>query len=274
MSDIIKFDFSTSDSAMYSGFEFRMENKDGRYAVKVRPSYEEEFFCFDTGAEFAGKLNEIIEEYGVRKWNGFNKRRKYILDGSSFALHAEFSDGRVITASGYMRYPKNYVPAGDKIIALFEGEYRIRRPDYKTAAASLLALTDGVPHLTANLSNASALIFELLENINWAGFYIFDGGKLVLGPFQGRPACIEIAPGRGVCGTAFQRDETLIVPDVHEFPGHIACDPRSASEIVIPIHKNGAVRGVLDIDSQYKYRFSGYDADGLSELVRVIEGFI
>ena len=133
------------------------------------------------------------------------------------------------------------------------------------------ALTRGVPHLVANLANVSAAIWQEMENINWAGFYVMEGGKLVLGPFQGKPACIEIAVGKGVCGTAVAEGKTQLVEDVHQFPGHIACDCASNSEIVVPIYKNGAVFGVLDIDSPYYARFSQDDQAGLEELVRVLE---
>ena len=121
------------------------------------------------------------------------------------------------------------------------------------------------------LSNASALIYDALPDLNWAGFYLMRGGELVLGPFQGKPACIHIAPGKGVCGTAAAQDRTQRVPDVHQFPGHIACDSASNSEIVIPLHQNGQVIGVLDIDSPKFDRFSEDDQAGLEQLVRVIE---
>lgn len=110
-----------------------------------------------------------------------------------------------------------------------------------------------------------------LDNINWAGFYLLEENSLVLGPFQGKPACIEIPLGRGVCGTAALRDETLLVPNVHDFPGHIACDGASNSEIVIPIHNSGAVIGVLDIDSPVFDRFTEEDKAGLEAFVRIIE---
>ena len=121
------------------------------------------------------------------------------------------------------------------------------------------------------LSNASALIYDALPDLNWAGFYLMRGGELVLGPFQGKPACIHIAPGKGVCGTAAAQDRTQRVPDVHQFPGHIACDSASNSEIVIPLHQNGQVIGVLDIDSPKFDRFSEDDQAGLEQLVRIIE---
>lgn len=133
------------------------------------------------------------------------------------------------------------------------------------------AVTEDVPHLIANLANTSAVIYDELRDINWAGFYIMQDGKLVLGPFQGKVACIEIEIGKGVCGTAVARDETIVVRDVHEFAGHIACDCESESEIVVPIHKDGRVWGVLDIDSPIKDRFSAEDRDRLEKVVKVLE---
>ena len=152
--------------------------------------------------------------------------------------------------------------------------------DYDTLTAQAEALTDGIPHFIANMANISALIFETLGDINWAGFYLREGDKLVLGPFQGKTACIEIPFGKGVCGTAFAEDRTVIVEDVHCFEGHIACDSASNSEIVIPIHryieaadteKRSEVIGVLDIDSTSLSRFTQEDADGLERLVKVLE---
>ena len=135
----------------------------------------------------------------------------------------------------------------------------------------LRGLIEGVPHTIANLSNASALLFCGLDRLNWAGFYFVMGDRLVLGPFQGRPACIEIPMGHGVCGTAAERDETLIVPNVHEFPGHIPCDCASNSEIVIPLHVGGRVAAVLDIDSPVFDRFSKEDGELLTAAARIIE---
>lgn len=120
-------------------------------------------------------------------------------------------------------------------------------------------------------ANVSALLFETMENINWAGFYIVRNGELTLGPFQGKVACIHIGKGKGVCGTAWDRDETVVVPDVHQFPGHIACDSASRSEIVIPVHRNGEVFAVLDIDSPVKDRFGEKDKKGLEQIVKCIE---
>ena len=143
--------------------------------------------------------------------------------------------------------------------------------DYALLARQLeeLAREDGwyVPLL----ANASALIGQSMADLNWAGFYLMRGDRLTLGPFQGRTACIHIPLGRGVCGTAAQRDQTQRVRDVHAFPGHIACDSASRSEIVIPIHANGRVAGVLDIDSPVPDRFSEADQAGLEAFVRVLE---
>lgn len=142
--------------------------------------------------------------------------------------------------------------------------------DYEKLCAELRALTDGVPHRTANLANASALLYERLEDLNWAGFYLLEDGKLVLGPFQGRPACIEIPVGKGVCGTAAQEGKTRLVPDVHLFPGHIACDSASNSEIVVPLRVNGEVAGVLDLDSPWPGRFTEEDQAGLEAVAEIL----
>ena len=143
--------------------------------------------------------------------------------------------------------------------------------DYALLAAQLQALTDDVPYEIANLSNASALLWEQLPDINWAGFYKMEGGILVLYPFQGKPACIRIPVGRGVCGTAVAKDAVQLVYDVHQFPGHIACDCASNSEIVMPIHVKGEIWGVLDIDSPSIGRFTEEDRDGLQKFVDVLE---
>lgn len=143
--------------------------------------------------------------------------------------------------------------------------------DYSLICQNLFAITDSVPYETANLANASALLWEHLPDLNWAGFYKMTDGKLVLGPFQGKTACIEIEIGRGVCGTAVAENKTQLVYDVHQFPGHIACDCASNSEIVVPIQVNGKTWGVLDIDSPVIGRFSEEDKTGLEEFVKVLE---
>ena len=142
---------------------------------------------------------------------------------------------------------------------------------YDLLVSQLSALTQGIPYEVANLANASALLWQELEDINWAGFYKMTKGILVLGPFQGKPACIEIPVGRGVCGTAVAEDRTQLVYDVHQFPGHIACDSASNSEIVVPIHFGGEVVAVLDIDSPNFDRFTQEDKTNLEESVRIIE---
>ena len=143
--------------------------------------------------------------------------------------------------------------------------------NYSQIAAQISALTDGVPYEVANLANVSALLWQELPRINWVGFYKMTDGALVLGPFQGKPACIRIPVGRGVCGTAVAEDRTQLVYDVHQFPGHIACDCASNSEIVVPIHVNGEIWGVLDIDSPEIGRFTVEDQAGLEEIVGILE---
>ena len=143
--------------------------------------------------------------------------------------------------------------------------------DYKELNARLSALIAGVPHEIANLANASALLWESLEGINWAGFYRMENGQLVLGPFQGKAACIEIPVGKGVCGTAVAEDRTQLVYDVHQFPGHIACDSASNSEIVVPLHRGGRVVAVLDIDSPRIGRFTEADREGLEAFAAILE---
>ena len=143
--------------------------------------------------------------------------------------------------------------------------------DYTALCAQLAALTDGIPYETANLANASALLWQELPDLNWAGFYKMEDGQLVLGPFQGKPACIMIPVGRGVCGTAVAKDCTQRVADVHAFPGHIACDCESNSEIVVPIHVDNKIWGVLDIDSPLFNRFTEADQKGLEQFVNQLE---
>lgn len=147
----------------------------------------------------------------------------------------------------------------------------MKKTDYQDLKKKLHALTEGVPYEVANLANASALLWQGMEDINWVGFYKMQDGALVLGPFQGKPACIRIPLGRGVCGTAAAQDRVQLVADVHRFPGHIACDCASNSEIVLPIHVNGQVWGVLDIDSPEYSRFTQEDQEGLLEIVGILE---
>ena len=146
-----------------------------------------------------------------------------------------------------------------------------RTVNYEQVIRRLETLTNDIPYEIANLSNASALLWAALPDINWVGFYKMMDGQLVLYPFQGKTACVRIPVGKGVCGTAVAEDATQLVPDVHEVPGHIACDSASNSEIVIPIHVNGEIWGVLDIDSPYLNRFTEEDRAGLEAFVKVLE---
>lgn len=148
-----------------------------------------------------------------------------------------------------------------------------KREQWAGLAAEIAAVTEGEPNVIANLANAAALIFHALPGLNWAGFYVMDGGELVLGPFQGRVACVRIPMGRGVCGAAAAARTTQVVADVHAFPGHIACDAASRSELVVPIVlADGRLFGVLDLDSPEPGRFEEEDAAGCEAVARVLAG--
>ncbi|WP_033828176.1 GAF domain-containing protein [Bacillus andreraoultii] len=151
-----------------------------------------------------------------------------------------------------------------------------KEDNFNLLIKQLEALIEDETNVIANLSNASALLNQFLDRINWVGFYLFDQNKneLVLGPFQGLPACVRIPMGKGVCGTAAKKRETIVVPDVHQFPGHIACDANSLSEIVIPIVKNDTLFGVLDIDSPEKNRFDQGDQQKLEEFVNMLVNYL
>lgn len=140
---------------------------------------------------------------------------------------------------------------------------------YRELNVQLGALLAGERDGLANAANAAALLWQGLPDLNWAGFYFLRGGELVLGPFQGKVACVRIALGRGVCGTAAQRHETIVVPDVEKFPGHIACDHASRSEVVVPLVTGGKLIGVLDLDSPLLARFDQADADGLAAVAEI-----
>lgn len=146
--------------------------------------------------------------------------------------------------------------------------------NFPSLARQLRALTEDVPYQISNLANAVALLWQALPEINWVGFYKLMDGKLVLSPFQGKPACIEIPMGKGVCGTAARRGETVRVGNVHEFPGHIACDSASNSELVLPIFSGASLWGVLDIDSPVLNRFTEEDERGLTEIITVLNEMI
>ncbi len=145
--------------------------------------------------------------------------------------------------------------------------------DYNLLASQAEALIQDVPYNIANLANLSALLWEALSDINWAGFYLLEGETLILGPFQGKVACTQIPVGKGVCGTAVAEERAQLVPDVHRFPGHIACDSASRSEIVIPLRPGGKIVGVLDIDSPIPNRFSEADKAGLERIVKILETY-
>lgn len=138
---------------------------------------------------------------------------------------------------------------------------------YADLLGQVRSLLEGERDATANAANVAALLFHTLPDLNWAGFYWMKGGQLVLGPFQGKPACVRITMGKGVCGTAASLARTVVVPDVHAFPGHIACDSASQSEVVVPVMRDGEVLGVLDLDSPRLARFDDVDARGLEALV-------
>jgi GAF domain-containing protein len=146
--------------------------------------------------------------------------------------------------------------------------------NYSILAAQLKELAEIDRNAVSIMANASALLMQTMEQVNWAGFYLVKDGMLKVGPFQGRPACVLIGRGKGVCGTAWEKEQTLVVEDVHAFPGHIACDSASRSEIVIPIRSDGKIAAVLDIDSPVENRFSGVDRQGLEAFVRVMEEVI
>ena len=143
--------------------------------------------------------------------------------------------------------------------------------DAQELISAAVALVEGVPHRIANLANLSALLYTSMEDLNWAGFYLLEGDTLVLGPFQGKPACIEIPISKGVCGAAVREGRSQLVRDVHAFAGHIACDSASRSELVIPLRENGRVIGVLDLDSPTLARFTDADREMLEQLVRAVE---
>lgn len=146
----------------------------------------------------------------------------------------------------------------------------MNKKTYKAQILEIKALIEGVPYPITNYANVAAAIFHAMPNINWAGFYLLEGDTLILGPFQGKPACASIQLGKGVCGTSMEKKQSLIVSDVHAFPGHIACDPNSRSEIVIPLIKNGKSIGVLDYDSPLPARFDDYDKLHLEQIVSIL----
>ncbi|MBZ8172898.1 GAF domain-containing protein [Staphylococcus cohnii] len=147
----------------------------------------------------------------------------------------------------------------------------VSETNYDLLQKQVSSLIEDESNMIAILSNVSALLNDSLDQINWVGFYLVEDNELILGPFQGHPACVHIAIGKGVCGAAVAKDESQLVADVNVFPGHIACDANSKSEIVIPIHKDSNVIGVLDIDAPITNRFNNEDKQGLENIVAIIE---
>ncbi|MGW7886106.1 GAF domain-containing protein [Staphylococcus xylosus] len=150
----------------------------------------------------------------------------------------------------------------------------VKETNYNLLEKQVSSLIEDESNLIAILSNVSALLNDSLDQVNWVGFYLIENNELILGPFQGHPACVHITIGSGVCGTAVAQDETQLVSDVHAFPGHIACDANSKSEIVVPIHQNEQIIGVLDIDAPITNRFSETDKIALENIVKIIENQI
>ncbi|MDO0978744.1 Free methionine-R-sulfoxide reductase [Mycobacteroides abscessus subsp. abscessus] len=148
---------------------------------------------------------------------------------------------------------------------------RIKETNYNLLGKQLASLIEDETNLIAILSNTSALLNDNLDQINWVGFYLIENNELILGPFQGHPACVHISIGKGICGTAVANNQTQLVDDVNTFPGHIACDANSKSEIVVPIHVDNEIIGVLDIDAPITQRFSKGDKQGLEEIVSILE---
>ena len=146
--------------------------------------------------------------------------------------------------------------------------------DYKTLIEKIKAVSSGIEYDITILANASALIYETMDSLNWCGFYLWRNDRLELGPFQGKTACTIIEKGKGVCGTSVSKNETIVVEDVHKFQGHIACDSASNSEIVIPLFVKGKIYGVLDIDSYVFNRFDENDKNNLEQIVKLIEGYL
>ena len=166
---------------------------------------------------------------------------------------------------------KNKTDSNFEFFVLLKWEQNM---DYELIIKQMEALAEESSDHIPVMANVSALLFQSMEDINWAGFYIVKDGALILGPFQGKVACVRIEKGRGVCGTAWEKDQVQLVPDVHAFPGHIACDSASRSEIVVPIHMGGEVFAVLDIDSPVLERFDEDDRAGLVKLVEAMERII
>ena len=193
------------------------------------------------------------------------------------AKHSETLEDMVVYRAQYGEHGLWARPAGmwEEIVNVDGKEVvrfaKIQDADYDYIVQAVKAIVANVDNEVSNMANVAAILWECMSNLNWVGFYVMRNGELQLGPFQGKTACTRIAVGKGVCGTAVAEDKTQLVVDVHEFPGHIACDSASNSEIVVPIHKDGKVWGVLDIDSPSVGRFDEEDRKGLEHVVEILE---
>ena len=276
MSGLQSLRFSRGDTERSGGYSFYVKADDGGAVIRYRHPGEREDVTFRTSSAAIDEFSQVAEKLGLKSWDGFSGSDADTSDGDSFSCEICYTDGYTVKARSYTRYPGNFAQAESVFEDIMKKLAHGHLPDYDSLCGQCSALTDGVPHLTANLANVSALIFGALADLNWAGFYLMEDGVLVLGPFQGKPACIELKVGKnaGVCGTAAYKNETIVVYDVHEFSGHIACDADSASEIVIPLRKNGVVAGVLDIDSPIKGRFSADDRAGLERIAKITEALL
>ncbi len=234
------------------------------------------------GVEFAKAKENFVDSYGggesmmrlaQRIYNLIDDIRKE--PEKTYLLVAHNGISRMIES--YFRDMSNEefaafgIKNAEVVEYQFDGIVPDCRADYDLLCRQLQSLMEGVASDVTILSNASALLYQTLPKLNWAGFYIASGDELMLGPFQGKTACVRIPRGRGVCGAAAEKDRTVVVENIHEFAGHIACDRDSRSEIVIPVHLDGRLYGVLDVDSPVLNRFRSADREGLERFVSVLE---
>ncbi len=246
------------------------------YRIYILSNYSEELFEKHTkGAAFLDVADGGVVSYQVHMVKPDEAIYRVLLE--KYGLRADeciFYDDREenVEAAGKLGMEAVHVRSREMLKETLDGRLRSKKAEnYALMAEQLEALTGSETNVIPNLANASALIYDSLRDVNWAGFYLMEDGELVLGPFQGHVACVRIPLGRGVCGTAAQSVQCQVVADVHAFPGHIACDSASNSEIVLPICSGGRVAGVLDIDSPVKGRFDAGDAEGLRKLVKILE---
>lgn len=228
--------------------EAALHPEDGRETVSII------IHATERGKGFGRAALRLLYDEARRK--GISELYDSIAVDNKAALHLFFSEG--------------FEETGHDEQAVFLRKILPKKTDYSLLLRQIISMTDDIPHPTANLANASALLYDAMDRLNWAGFYLLHGNTLVLGPFQGKPACIEIPVSKGVCGTAIATGETQLVPDVHRFPGHIACDSASNSEIVVPLRQSGKLIGVLDIDSPDIARFNQDDQVNLERFAELL----